>query len=178
MTIMLNSLRISSVGFARIGRPRKAMAYQFEDSATLGTESNRRPVLALALARGGPFGAGLAWRSPREPSRRRRGLRGRGHGRPRSGRCRPAAAGRWLRGRGGYRRRPLFAAEAVRVMAAGAALVWSNALGGSALFFVPRRRRPRRATAGTRCTARRTEASGPCSPCRLIPGLLRALLTR
>jgi hypothetical protein len=32
---------------------------------------------------------------------------------------------------------PLFAAEAVRVMAAGAALVWSNALGGSALFFVP-----------------------------------------
>ena len=32
---------------------------------------------------------------------------------------------------------PLFAAEAVRVMAVGAALVWSNALGRSALFFVP-----------------------------------------
>jgi len=32
---------------------------------------------------------------------------------------------------------PLFAAEAARVMAAGAVLVWSNALGDGAPFFVP-----------------------------------------
>ena len=32
---------------------------------------------------------------------------------------------------------PLFAAEAARVMAPGAVLVWSNALGDSAPFFVP-----------------------------------------
>ena len=32
---------------------------------------------------------------------------------------------------------PLFAAEAARVMAAGAVLVWSNALGEGAPFFVP-----------------------------------------
>jgi len=32
---------------------------------------------------------------------------------------------------------PLFAAEATRVMAAGAVLVWSNALGDGAPFFVP-----------------------------------------
>jgi hypothetical protein len=32
---------------------------------------------------------------------------------------------------------PLFATEVARVMAAGAVLVWSNALGDGAPFFVP-----------------------------------------
>jgi hypothetical protein len=155
------------------------MAYQFEDSATLGTESNRRPGAGPRAGARGPVRA-PGWRGDRLGDRAADAAD-----------CADAATGGRVQADAGrlpladgcaaavvIGDGPLFAAEAVRVMAAGAALVWSNVLGGSALFFVPRRRRPRRAAAGTRCTARRTEAAGPCSPCRLIPGLLRALLTR
>lgn len=114
----------------------------------------RRPVLADALARGGPFPSGLAveiasgtglltplieqvW--PRVAAvDLSGGMLGRSAaaGRVQADAARLPLAGGCAAavviGDG-----PLFAAEVARVMAAGAVLVWSNALGDGAPFFVP-----------------------------------------
>jgi len=128
------------------------------DAAAAGWEASRggyrRPVLADALARGGPFGpgpaveiasgtglltplieqvwpqviavdlsAGMLARSAASCRLQADAAR-----LPLAGGCAAAV----VIGDG-----PLFAAEAARVMAPGAALVWSNALGDGAPFFVP-----------------------------------------
>ena len=127
------------------------------DAAAAGWEAGRggyrRPPLADALARGGPFPAGVAveiaagtglltplirqvWPAVAAVDLSRQML-ARGSGaRVQADAARlPLAAGRAAAvviGDG-----PLFAAEAARIMSAGAVLVWSNALGAGAPFYLP-----------------------------------------
>ncbi len=128
------------------------------DAAAAGWEDSRggyrRPVLADALARGGPFRPGRAVEiasgtGPLTPliaqvwpeviavdlsggmlahSAASCRLQADAARLPLADGCAAAVVG----GDG-----PLFAAEAARVMAAGAVLAWSNALGDGAPFFVP-----------------------------------------
>jgi SAM-dependent methyltransferase len=133
------------------------MAARF-DAAAAGWESDRggyrRPPLADALARGGPFGAGPAAEV----------ASGTGLLTPLLRAVWPdvvaldLSAGMLARARAGARVRadasrlplatgcagavvicdgPLFAAEVIRVLAPGAPLVWSNALGDGAPFHLP-----------------------------------------
>jgi SAM-dependent methyltransferase len=128
------------------------------DAAAAGWEDSRggyrRPVLADALARGGPFRPGRAveiasgtglltpliaavWPQVAAVDLSAGMLaRSAARGRVQADASRlPLASGcvaAVVIGDG-----PLFAAEAARVMAAGAVLVWSNALGDGAPFFVP-----------------------------------------
>jgi SAM-dependent methyltransferase len=128
------------------------------DAAAAGWDdsrgSYRRPVLADALARGGPFRPGQAVEIASGTGLRTPliaavwpevvavdlsgGMRARAAA---SGRIQADAARLPLADRCAAAvvigDGPLFAAEAARVMAAGAVLVWSNALGDGAPFFVP-----------------------------------------
>jgi SAM-dependent methyltransferase len=134
-----------------------AMRAGFDAAATGWDDSRggyRRPVLVDALARGGPFGPGRAveiasgtglltpliaevW-----PEVVAVDLSG-GMLAHSAASCRIQADAARLPLADGCAAAvvigdgPLFAAEATRVMAAGAVLVWSNALGDGAPFFVP-----------------------------------------
>jgi len=134
-----------------------AMRAGFDAAATGWDDSRggyRRPVLVDALARGGPFGPGRAveiasgtglltpliaevW-----PEVVAVDLSGGMLARSAAS-CRIQADAARLPLADGCAAAvvigdgPLFAAEATRVMAAGAVLVWSNALGDGAPFFVP-----------------------------------------
>ena len=137
-------------------REAAGMAADF-DAAAAGWESGRggyrRPPLADALARGGPFPPGVAveiaagtglltplirqvWPEVAAVDLSRQMLARASGARVRADASRlPLAAGcaaAVVIGDG-----PLFAAETARVMAAGAVLVWSNALGTGAPFYLP-----------------------------------------
>jgi hypothetical protein len=102
----------------------------------------RRPVLADALARGGPFPAGraveIASGTGLVAVDLSRGMLARSAARQRvqADAARLPLADHSVNGvviGDG----PLFAAEAARIMAAGAVLVWANALGRGSPFFMP-----------------------------------------